>query len=47
MPEKFAFQEAGGDGGAIELHERAVFAPAALVDRTGNQLLACTGFAKQ
>ena len=46
MPEKFAFQQAGGDGGAIEFHKSALFAPAAFVDGTGDQLFSSAGFPK-
>ena len=39
MAEQFAFQEAGGDGGAIELDEGAFAAAAQVVDGAGDELL--------
>ena len=47
MPEKLALQQASGNGGAIQLHKRALFAPAAIVDGASDQFFAGAGFAKQ
>src|SRR5450631_190219 len=47
MTEKFAFEKPSGDGGAVQLYKRAVFAPAAFVDRASDQLFAGSGFAQQ
>ena len=47
MPEELALQQASGDGGAIELHKRPIFAPAVFMDGPGDQLLARAGFAEQ
>jgi len=47
MPEKFALEKPSRDGGAVQLHKRAVFAPAAFVNGAGDQFFSCAGFAKQ
>ena len=45
VAEQLAFEQAGGDGGAIELDEGAVFARARVVDGARQQFLAGAGFA--
>src|SRR4029077_17467753 len=47
MAEQFAFDEARRDGSAIKLYKCPLFAPAPVVDRTGNQLLSGAGFAQK
>jgi hypothetical protein len=42
VPEQFAFKEFGGNGRAIELHERAFAAAAVIVKGSGDQFLAST-----
>src|SRR6185369_2773416 len=44
MAEKFTFIQLFWDGGAIDAHQRLVFAPAAPVDFARDQFLARTGF---
>src|SRR5208337_3464557 len=45
VAEQLAFQQAGGNGGAIHLDEVAVFAPAHAVNQARNAFLAGPGFA--
>src|SRR5882762_9699561 len=47
MSKQFTLQQAGGNGSTIQLHKRAIFASAAVVNGTGDQLLACTCLSKQ
>jgi len=47
MPEQFALEKPGGDGGAVQFHKRAILAPAALVDGAGDQFFSRPGFTKQ
>ena len=44
MAEEFAFQQAGGNGGAVHLDEVAVFAPAQSVNHARDTLFASSGF---
>ena len=43
VPEELAFQEAGRNGGAVQLHKRARPPAAQVMDRAGDQLFACAG----
>ena len=45
VAEQFAFDQARGDGAAVELHERSIATRAALVDGAGDELLARAGLA--
>src|SRR5215469_9017493 len=47
VPKEFAFEQARGDRGAIQLHKGAFFAPATFVNYSRNQLLPGSCFAKQ
>ena len=47
MTKQLTLEQAGGNGRAIQLHEGAVLAAAALVDGAGNQLLARTRLSQQ
>ena len=42
VPEQLALEQPGGDGGAVQLHERPAAAAAQVVDGAGDQLLAGT-----
>ncbi len=46
VAEQLAFEQAGGDGGAVELDEGALAAAAQVVNGAGDQLLAGAGFAQ-
>ena len=46
MPEHLAFQQAGGDGGAIQVDEGALAPRAEVVDGARHQFLAGAGFAE-
>ena len=45
VAEQLAFEQAGRNGGAVQLDERAAAAAAQVVNRAGDQLLAGAGFA--
>ena len=47
MPKQFTLQQTGRNGGTIQLHKRAIFASAAVVNGASDQLLACTCLSKQ
>src|SRR5580700_7330433 len=47
MSKQFTLQQTGRNGSTIQLHKRAIFASAAVVNRAGDQLLACTCLPKQ
>ena len=47
MSKQFTLKQAGRNGGTIQLHKRAIFASAAVVNGAGDQLLACTCLSKQ
>src|SRR5579862_1485544 len=46
MAEKFAFKQAGGNGGAIDANESVVMARAQIVNRTGEQLFSSAGLSQ-
>jgi hypothetical protein len=47
VTEELAFQQAGRNGGTIELHEGSLLAAAVIVNGARDQFLAGTRFAKQ
>src|ERR1700751_257558 len=47
MSKKLALKQSGRNGGAVELYEGPLLAPAAFMDRPRNQLLAGTGFTQK
>src|SRR6267154_31069 len=47
MTEQFALEQTGGDGGAIDPHERPVAPRAAVVQCAGNQFLAGSRLAQK
>ena len=47
VAEKFTFEQAAGDGGAVELDERAVLAAAAIVNGARDEFFAGAGLAEQ
>ncbi len=47
VPKEFAFQQPRGDRGTIQLHKRAVLAPATFVNCACNELLPRSGLAEQ
>src|SRR6202035_4911188 len=46
MSKQFALQQTGRNGSTIQLHKRALLAPTAVVNGTGDQLLACARLPK-
>src|SRR5260370_32686477 len=47
MSKQFTLKQAGRNGSTTQLHKRALFASAAVVNGAGDQLLACTWLSKQ
>ena len=46
MAEKLGFQQGFGDGRTVNLNERAVFSGTVVMDGTGNEFFAGTGFTR-
>src|SRR5712671_121383 len=46
MAEQFAFEQVRGDGSAVDRNERALLAPAVIVQGAGHQFLARAGLAE-